>query len=418
MISDNSGGVYLTWCEYRDLSSLPYRYAIFAQHIDSSGARLWGDSGILVSDKFRNQGNPELVSDTKGGAIVAWYSNDTGYFACQRFDQSGNMLWSKNGVYVADYHVRGAVEFAPRHVLLADDAGGAVIVYESYLWPDSVNIARDIYAQRIDSNGTRLWPLEGKPVCVADSNQSIPYAVRDGTGGAFVAWTDERNGSDNTDIYGTRIDGNGNAYPVELMSFTAALASDHVALDWTTATETSNYGFEIDRAAIGSDDAPPGDAPPGAVWSRVGFVAGYGDTDARQSYRYNDPLTAELERSMWILYRLRQIDNDGSTTYSPVVRVRMPRPDACSLAAPFPNPCTSVTQLRCTLPAAARIDLTVRDLLGRRVASVASGVYDPGGHVFTFDASPLARGIYAVTLAVTAGSIAPLQRTRILSVLR
>jgi hypothetical protein len=420
--------MFIVWNEFRNIADLPYRYAIFAQHIDSSGARLWGDSGILVSNKFRDQGDPRIIGDTKGGSIISWYSNDTGHFACQRIDPNGNALWTKNGVFVADYHVRGAREFAPTHDLIPDGSGGAILVYESYLWPDSVNIATDIYAQRVDSNGIRLWPVDGKPVCTADSNQLRPNAIADGAGGAFVAWTDERNGSDNTDIYGTRIDGNGNTYPVELMSFSAAFASDHVALDWRTAMEMDNYGFEIERTAIGSGDAPPGtappgdappgDAPPGAVWNRVGFVAGHGNTDARQSYRYDDPLTAELERRAWLLYRLRQIDNDGSATYSPVARVRMPHAGACSLSDPFPNPCSSVTQLRCTLAEEARIELSVRDLLGRRIAAIAAGDYQAGGHAFSYDASALARGIYAVTFTAATGSGAPFQQTRLLSVLR
>jgi hypothetical protein len=154
------------------------------------------------------------------------------------------------------------------------------------------------------------------------------------------------------------------------------------------------------------------------VWNRVGFVAGHGNTDARQSYRYDDLLTTELELNAWLLYRLRQIDNDGSATYSPVARVRMPHADACSLSAPFPNPCSSVTQLRCTLPAAARIELSIRDLLGRRVAAIAAGDYLAGGHAFSYDASALARGIYAVTFTATTGSGAPFQQTRLLSVLR
>jgi hypothetical protein len=417
MISDSAGGVFITWSEYRNLAYVPYRYSIFAQHLDSIGVRLWGDSGIIVSDKFSNQHHPLIVSDLRGGGIISWKSGDTGYIACQRIDPQGHALWARNGVFLADYHVRGA-HFTPNYVLLSDDVGGAILVYESYLWPDSVNITTDLYAQRVDSSGVRLWPVDGKPVCTADSFQRYPNAVSDGTGGAFVAWTDERHGSDNTDIYGTRIDGDGNAYPVELMSFTAALASDHVALDWRTAMEMDNYGFEIERTAIGSGDAPPGNAPPGAVWNRVGFVAGHGNADARQSYRYDDPLTTELARSAWLLYRLRQIDNDGSTTYSPVARVRMPRPDAYSLSDPYPNPCSSVTQLRCTLPAAARIELAVRDLLGRRVAAIAAGDYQAGSHAFSVDASALARGIYAVTFTATTGSGALFQQTRLLSVLR
>ena len=88
--------------------------------------------------------------------------------------------------------------------------------------------------------------------------------------------------------------------PVELTTFTAAITSDNVELNWTTATEVNNYGFEIFRQA--QNDR----------WSLLGFVEGHGNSNSQKEYSFVD----ESVSPGLYQYRLKQIDTDGSFEFS------------------------------------------------------------------------------------------------------
>jgi hypothetical protein len=93
--------------------------------------------------------------------------------------------------------------------------------------------------------------------------------------------------------------------PVELVSFTGARAGEAVNLKWQTATEINNMGFEIER----SQDA--------LFWSKIGFVEGNNTTNSPKYYSFVDKTRAKEK----LYYRLKQIDNDGTSEYSNVVEV-------------------------------------------------------------------------------------------------
>lgn len=90
--------------------------------------------------------------------------------------------------------------------VVADGTGGAIAV-----WEDTRNASTDIYAQRISATGTLLWAVDGVALCTAAFNQVKPKIVTDGTGGAVIAWTDDRNGggAGNYDLYAQRINSSG-----------------------------------------------------------------------------------------------------------------------------------------------------------------------------------------------------------------
>ena len=84
--------------------------------------------------------------------------------------------------------------------------------------------------------------------------------------------------------------------PVELTSFTASATGNNVLLEWSTASEINNYGFEIERRSINSE------------FDVVGFVAGSGTTTEIRNYAFTDDRIADGKYS----YRLKQLDFDGS----------------------------------------------------------------------------------------------------------
>ena len=90
--------------------------------------------------------------------------------------------------------------------------------------------------------------------------------------------------------------------PVELISFNATVLENNVKLDWATATETNNSGFEVERKQVFSPQSSVGN------WEKIGFVEGHGTTTEPKSYSFPD----EKVTTGKYKYRLKQIDFDGT----------------------------------------------------------------------------------------------------------
>jgi len=112
--------------------------------------------------------------------------------------------------------------------------------------------------------------------------------------------------------------------PVELTSFTAKVSGGKVQLDWTTATEINNSGFDIERSFDGS------------TFTSVGFVKGNGTTTEPREYSFIDKF--EFKATQSIYYRLKQFDYDGSVNYSNIISVVVEMPLEYSLDQNYPNP--------------------------------------------------------------------------------
>lgn len=153
----------------------------------------WVSGGVLLSAGSNNR-SPKIVKDGTSGAIIAW-CNDTQIYA-QRIDISGTCKWTGGGVLISSSGTDPQI--------VSDGAGGAIIV-----WQDNRNGNPDIYAQKVDSLGSILWTGGGIAVCTAMETQKSFRMVTDCSGGAIIAWEDERD--DNTHAYAQKIDTYGNA---------------------------------------------------------------------------------------------------------------------------------------------------------------------------------------------------------------
>ena len=171
------------------------------------------------------------------------------------------------------------------------------------------------------------------------------------------------------------------AVPVELTSFTASAGNGNVQLNWMTATETNNKGFEIQRSEL--IDKP-------SRWENAGFVNGNGTTSNPVEYHFTDTNV----KSGKYLYRLKQIDFDGSFEYSNEVEIEVTAPAEFSLKQNYPNPFNPSTRIAFNLPVDARVTLNIYDVLGQKVTTLINGNLSAGEKDITFDASGLNSGIY------------------------
>lgn len=192
----------------------------------------------------------------------------------------------------------------------------------------------------------------------------------------------------------------GSALPVELTGLNAALGEASVRLTWTTASETRNAGFRVQRlseergASEGRQAGGQADS-----WTTLGRVDGSGTTADPQSYRFVDtdlPFAAET-----LHYRLVQVDLGGSTTRSDPVVVERPAVAQTRLLPPAPNPARTATTVRVGLPDPSGDHLPrlrVYDVLGRRIATRPLDA--EGGHrrAVRLDVSTWPSGTYFVRL--------------------
>jgi Secretion system C-terminal sorting domain len=173
--------------------------------------------------------------------------------------------------------------------------------------------------------------------------------------------------------------------PVELTSFSANVADRSVLLNWTTATEVNNQGFEIER----SED--------GISFSNIGFVPGFGTTTEPKSYSYTD----QSINSGKYYYRLQQIDYNGSFNYSNVVEVEVSLPTEFSLEQNYPNPFNPLTSIQFSLPVDAQVTIGVYNLVGEKVDEVVNKDFSTGSHKVNFNASTFTSGIYFYQIDAT-----------------
>jgi hypothetical protein len=169
--------------------------------------------------------------------------------------------------------------------------------------------------------------------------------------------------------------------PVELVSFTAGLNGDEeVILEWITATEKNNSGFEIERKQDNSG------------WDKIGFVEGHGTTTEPNTYYYSDDISNIIGKS--VTYRLKQIDYNGSHQYSNEVSVEISIPMEFKLYQNYPNPFNLATAIQYSIPLRSNVILKVYDILGTEVTTLVNEEKEQGVYTINFDANNLASGLY------------------------
>jgi photosystem II stability/assembly factor-like uncharacterized protein len=168
--------------------------------------------------------------------------------------------------------------------------------------------------------------------------------------------------------------------PVELTLFTALTNGSRVTLNWHTATEMNNYGFEVERRELQNSE-----------WKNIGFIQGAGTSNAPKEYTYTDA-TCFVGN---YVYRLKQINTDGTFKYSQSVEVSIQTPNQFLLSQNYPNPFNPTTTIEFTLAEDAFTTLKVYDIIGREVVTLVNENLQAGVlHQATLNANKLSSGMY------------------------
>jgi len=166
--------------------------------------------------------------------------------------------------------------------------------------------------------------------------------------------------------------------PVELTSFSAKTTANSVTLNWNTATELNNSGFEVQKKSSNSE------------WTNIGFVAGFGTTTEPKAYSFADSKVAVGN----FTYRLKQVDFDGSYEYSNEINVEVSAPVQYSLDQNYPNPFNPNTMIKYSVAQDGFVNVSIFNLLGEKVATLVNSSMQAGSYEVNFDASELTSGVY------------------------
>ncbi|MGE5437068.1 MAG: endonuclease, partial [Syntrophothermus sp.] len=152
--------------------------------------------------------------------------------------------------------------------------------------------------------------------------------------------------------------------PVELFSFNADLNSNGVNLYWTTATETNNYGFEVERMEKGK-----------GTFQTLNFISGKGNSYSISNYSYFDKVNSGT-----YVYRLKQIDYNGSISYSHTIEVEVITVNELTLQQNYPNPFNPSTMINFTLPKDEIVSVKIFDVLGREIKNLLNDFKQIGSY--------------------------------------
>jgi hypothetical protein len=241
--------------------------------------------------------------------------------------------------------------------------------------------------------GFSLQALAGVlPLNVKTKLLTVSMNITDANQTAGLSWDVINTGFfDNTDAtVSTALIGSfDGSLPVELNSFSAETNNNNnVILNWETAIEINNYGFEIERKGVEEN------------WSKIGFVEGMGNSNTPKSYKFIDN---KLIGGSKFIYRLKQIDIDGKYDFSDEIEIEI-IPKEFAVYQNYPNPFNPNTKIRYQLPQESKVVIKLYDMLGAEVITLLNEKKEPGIYEVDFNGQNLSSGTYIYRI-VTDGFI-------------
>jgi hypothetical protein len=284
--------------------------------------------------------------DTNNGFVVGYYSEWPHYY-------SGEILSTSNGGNDWSILVVFDNYFVLNNVFFTESSNGTVV-------------------------GKDLLQVQGLILRTTDVGENW-ITQASGTQNALnrVYFTDNLTGWIVGDG-GTILHTTNGGVPVELSAFTASVNGKVVILNWSTATELNNQGFEIER----SED--------NINFTKIGFVPGFGTTTEPKSYSYSD----QSVNSGTNYYRLKQVDYDGSYEYSDVVEIDFRAFNSYLLEQCYPNPFNPTTTIGFGIQSKSNVMIKVLNSIGEEVAVVLNEEKEAGFYQVEFNAIGLPSGVY------------------------
>ena len=175
--------------------------------------------------------------------------------------------------------------------------------------------------------------------------------------------------------------------PVELTAFIGSVSGSDVKLEWNTATEINNNGFEIQRKT-------------NKDFATVGFVKGNGTSTNSHEYTIVDK---QLQPGSYS-YRLKQIDFDGKYEFSKIIEVEVVNGLSYSLEQNYPNPFNPETAIKYSIPQNGKVTVKIFNITGNEIMTLVDKEMLAGSHEVKWNGkdntgTSVTSGVYFVRLS-------------------
>lgn len=380
---DKNNGLLIAW-------NGPGIGGVTAQRMDSAGNRLWGDSGVCVSNRPTNVASNDvaIISDNTGGAIVAWSQGDylKEQVFVQRIDSTGKPLWATNGIPVSDTCDNICV------TLSSDRQGGGLISWARFANGPVENSA--VIVQRVTNTGIFLWGQTGISL-----NATVGGGARrhtdDGHGGAFIG---HGKYIQHIDSAGNKLlAGEGVQYtiaPTLYYNSAQALNGDQGIWNfWTYHTpDTTNmlandiYGQYIDimgNIHWGNFGLPICSLP--GIQDRAQAID---NSDGTAIVVWHDTRNGSYTSVYAVKVDTGKIITDVKNFRNNLL------PRQTKLEQNYPNPFNPETTISFTLPKRCHVKLIVYDILGKEIKTLLNEERSAGSYSINFDSARLSSGTY------------------------
>lgn len=182
--------------------------------------------------------------------------------------------------------------------------------------------------------------------------------------------------------------------PVELSLFSGYCRINDVIIKWSTATESDNYGFEIQRSRNNFTNP-----------QTIKFIRGGGTCAIPRYYEFID---RNLKAGTYY-YRLKQIDFDGDYEFSDIIEVSVQKPVEFLLNQNYPNPFNATTRISYSLKKGGPVELVIFEVNGKEVNRLVDKYHEPGVYHVTWDGTnnqgiPVASGRFYYKIKSPSGT--------------
>ncbi len=337
---------------------------------------VWNDTVVACAEDsydlidITNKSNPVLISVSQSlpgiYAHSGWMTEDKRYFiGCEEFDQRDVTVWDLQDrtswdLVVPQWQMTNPTpgNGDPVHNLFIKGNYAHISYYKhGYVVLDISDPTQPIMAGNYDTFASNSGTYNGAWGC-------YPFLP---SGKILISDME-------TGLYVLNFNG---IVPVELSSFTGIAMGNSVVLNWETKTETNNHGFEVQRKS-------------GDEFFTIGFVNGAGTTTESHNYTFTNENMIDGNYQ----YRLKQLDFDGSFSFSDAINVELFSATKFRIQQNYPNPFNSSTKIKYAIPETGFVNISVFNSLGEKVKELVNEIKNSGVFEITFNAKDLSSGLY------------------------
>ena len=352
---------------------------IYQNLISPKGKLLWGNDGKLLTYQKGSQTNPQFAF-IDSTVVVSW-TNEFEKIKdvfIQRFDLNGKRLWGNNGKRIIN--IKGN-QFGQR---IVHNKKGNIILAWIDKKPNSS--ANNLFIQKLDAKGNLLWDSLGVIISSSkEAEKSYLNLIADGEGGAIAVFKGTANRKN--EIYGQKIFSTG-TYASQVLGFNAELINDSVKVYWYAANESDGTRYDIYRST--SEEADKDN------WKLIASLMKENKSSDNYYEFYDWP-----DLSGTLYYRIAQIINNVEPHYSSIEKIDYFRDsETIILGQNSPNPFSGSTTISFYLPESEEVSFEVFNSNIETVKKIEETEYKAGKNEIVFNANGLTAGVYFYRIKV------------------